>query len=566
MKRAVFALSPLVLAVSAWAQSAQDIEAAQRRAQQIQQEQAQQLKGQNEAAPKPPQGADLTRAVPEPAAPKLDAGPCLQVEQLVVQGDRWLSMGTLTSLREKYVGTCVGQSELQALMGAMTQDFFQQGLITTRVYLPEQGTQGTLTFKVIEGRIEAYEVDSDIKTWNIFPGKAGDVLNLRDIEQGLDQLNRLPVNRATMEILPGSAPGLSVVRIKNDKGSRVHGSVSYDNQGSESTGRDQIGVSVSVDNPTGLQDSVSLTYRQNIGLDLDHTGSQSLSANWLVPMGNATLGYAYSTSRYASTFQAPSGLDLLSTGDSNSHNLKADYVIWRGQQTKLTASSGLTVKESRNYLERQYLKVGSRRLSVLNVDLGLTTILGDWVVDTSVGVDTGQRWANALDDLPNLPDWAPRAQFEKYKLSVNLFRQFAVAGVPLNWSTSLTAQKSRDVLYGSEQISIGSLYSVRGFVKNAISGDTGYFVRNELSHRRSVSLADGIAPVMKLAAGYDFGRIFSSTPGVPYGALQGWFASLSFQLQGATLELQHTAPVSQSRSLFGAYEAPQTWVRLNWSF
>jgi hemolysin activation/secretion protein len=175
-----------MLAVNAWAQSSQDIEAAQRRAQQIQQEQALQLKSQNESAPKAPQGADLTRAVPEAVAPKLEGAPCIQVNQLTVQGDRWLSLGTMTRLREKYVGTCVGQSELQALMGAMTQDFFQQGLITTRVYLPEQDTQGTLTFKVIEGRIEAYELDDDIKTWNIFPGKAGDVLNLRDIEQGLD--------------------------------------------------------------------------------------------------------------------------------------------------------------------------------------------------------------------------------------------------------------------------------------------------------------------------------------------------------------------------------------------
>lgn len=49
----------------------------------------------------------------------------------------------------------------------------------------------------------------------IFPGVKGSVLQLRDIEQGLDQLNRLPSNNATMRIEPGAEAGSSRVLINN---------------------------------------------------------------------------------------------------------------------------------------------------------------------------------------------------------------------------------------------------------------------------------------------------------------------------------------------------------------
>lgn len=70
-----------------------------------------------------------------------------------------------------------------------------------------------LTVSVSEGRIESITQNGEqtpaLKM--AFPGLVGDVLNLRDIEQGMEQLNRLPSQQVTIDIQPGEQPGFSKV-------------------------------------------------------------------------------------------------------------------------------------------------------------------------------------------------------------------------------------------------------------------------------------------------------------------------------------------------------------------
>ena len=51
----------------------------------------------------------------------------------------------------------------------------------------------------------------------------------------------------------------------------------------------------------------------------------------------------------------------------------------------------------------------------------------------------------------------------------------------------MTGQRSEDVLYGPQRISIGGLSSVRGFKEQSLSGDSGGYWRNQLRWRRPVT-------------------------------------------------------------------------------
>ncbi|MGO8535994.1 POTRA domain-containing protein, partial [Rhizobium ruizarguesonis] len=51
-----------------------------------------------------------------------------------------------------------------------------------------------------------------------FPGLIGRVVNIRDIEQGLDQMNRLQANDAKSAMLPGPKDGTSILNIENRPG------------------------------------------------------------------------------------------------------------------------------------------------------------------------------------------------------------------------------------------------------------------------------------------------------------------------------------------------------------
>jgi hemolysin activation/secretion protein len=93
-----------------------------------------------------------------------------------------------------------------------------------------------------------------------FPQAAGRILNLRDLEQGLDQLNRLRSRALTIDILPGSREGFSRVElIATDHHLPVSLSLGADNSGQKSTGSRQMNAQLTVDNPFRLADQWMLS-------------------------------------------------------------------------------------------------------------------------------------------------------------------------------------------------------------------------------------------------------------------------------------------------------------------
>ncbi|WP_142794594.1 POTRA domain-containing protein, partial [Klebsiella pneumoniae] len=91
--------------------------------------------------------------------------------------------------------------------------------------------------------------DSGINTSLLFPSLTGKPLKITELEQGLDQANRLKSNHVTMDILPGSEPGGSVIRLVNQRGTPAGFSLSADNYGQKSTGRNVIRAAVTADSP-----------------------------------------------------------------------------------------------------------------------------------------------------------------------------------------------------------------------------------------------------------------------------------------------------------------------------
>ena len=79
-------------------------------------------------------------------------------------------------------------------------------------------------------------------------GAEGKPLNLRDLEQALDQINKLQSNHATMNIYPGERTGESIAVFDNEPAKRWNGYFSYDNKGQDSTGRNQAALGVGIDN------------------------------------------------------------------------------------------------------------------------------------------------------------------------------------------------------------------------------------------------------------------------------------------------------------------------------
>ena len=165
----------------------------------------------------------------------------------------------------------------------------ERGYVTSRVYLPEQNLkQGRLRLAVVPGRIHQIRLKDgpgDRGLASAFPLGAGDILNVRALEQGLEQLGRVPTQQATMEIVPGQQPGESDVAVSRSRARQLTGQLSLDDSGQPATGRLQSNASLLLGGATGFNDLLSLSWSQDAE-HLAHPRSQAHTVSWLLPWGD----------------------------------------------------------------------------------------------------------------------------------------------------------------------------------------------------------------------------------------------------------------------------------------
>ncbi|SFY29717.1 POTRA domain-containing protein, partial [Pseudomonas sp. NFACC47-1] len=133
---------------------------------------------------------------------------CFPIRTIELKGADSLSSAERERLLAPYIGQCLGVPQLNELLKVITDRYIEKGLVTSRAYLPQQDlSDGHLQVLVVEGRLEGLKgaENSRLSEGELamaFPGKVGDLVNLREIEQMVDQLNRLPSNQAQMELMP----------------------------------------------------------------------------------------------------------------------------------------------------------------------------------------------------------------------------------------------------------------------------------------------------------------------------------------------------------------------------
>ncbi len=517
----VFAYLPNV----ALAQSVDDLNRAAREGERIQREQQLQQQRDRDTVEGERQRIQLdTPAVP--AAPTSADTGCKNITDITLAGVKLMPTDDRVALITPYAGTCMSVSDIQKLLTDVTAWYVKAGYISARAYLPNQDlNSGQLQILVVEGRVEGLELDdgqeNSLNLALLFPGVIGAPLNLRDIEMGLEQAARLQSNQPTMEIKPGTEAGDSVVVIKNQPSFPLHFSLTADNQGSQSTGRTQWGATVSSDNIIGLNEFASATRRQS--RPFGETGKRSSSENYvfIVPYGYTTMTVSYSNSRYDSFTDTSGGFRLVTAGDSRNKAVKFDHVAYRSQSDRLSLSGGLTLKDTNSYAGGQLLSVASRNLSVLDVGVDYSTVVWGGAISGNFGVSRGLKIFDAQEDVSGIPDDSPHAQFTLFKIGGNYNKPFEAFAQKLSWNSALTAQYSLHGLYGSEQISIGGIYSVRGFYNESIAADDGFYLRNDLSTQIPVGAFAGYETRLKPYLGLDVGYVRPKIEGNSGGTLAG---------------------------------------------
>lgn len=494
---------------------------------------------------KPPTRIDV--APPEVSA--TDQGPCLSIHQIDVSGYHLLSSKKISQLVAPYINTCMGTRAIEVLMGKITAAYLNKGYVTSRVYLPEQDLKsGVLKLQVEEGKLTELKVTDRAQGTLSLDTALGDVkskpLNLRDLEQAIDQINRLQSNNTKMEIIPGNQPGESIVVFDNDPSKRWNGYFTYDNKGQDSTGQNQAALGLSLDNPLGLNDLFSVTYNRSLPFKINHTDSYSGSAMYIIPLGYNTFNFSASRSEYDTTLETDFN-QLLSHGETTTFSGKIDTLLHRGLNNQFRMNAGITAKDTEAFLEGVKLGVSSRKLSVFDLGFSYSDMILSGLVNVNVGYAKGLKIFNALEDQSDLSADAPKAQFDKMSYGISYFKGFNWLGQNFSISSSFSGQQAFDTLYGSEQFSIGSLYSVRGFNQNSLSGDHGYAFKNDFSLSKNYDF-NGTPIFGRHTLGLDYGKVDNKENSNYVGELSSVSLSTTFNVSNVSLELIATQPIHQS--------------------
>lgn len=467
-----------------------------------------------------------------------------------IAGAKIIPPGALNGITASYAGKCLTLEQINALLAEIGNWYLDLGYVTTRAYLPPQDlTSGVLRIVVVEGRAEElrFRPDQPVRRRLVtaFPRVKDEVLNIRDLEQGLDQLNRLPSNDAKLKLEPGTQIGGTTVIIENASAKPYRFSYTEDNSGSKSTGVRQRTLGVEIDDPLGLNDAWTLQFKPNASGSEDF-GSRTLSGSASVPYGYWTLGYSESWFRYVSTIQATTQ-SYRSTGISRQRKAALERVVFRGQDSKASLEGALIHKETRNFIADTLLETQSRKLSIAGLTLRHSTRLGGGTFNASAGYEQGLRILGAKKDHQIAAN-DPRAQFHKWSADVSYARPFQAGERNFNASTSVSGQWSPHTLFGSERVSVGGLSSVRGFKEENASGDVGGYLRNELSWyapKSGVGTLDKafgqIAPYAAIDAGWIKSDPAEDREG---GTLSGWAVGLRTLGGIVTLDITWAEPIS----------------------
>lgn len=429
-----------------------------------------------------------TPRVEQPAAPAAvgqdpaevaEIAPMFRIEHIELQGGELLPAGVLARRLRPFTGLDLGTVRIGLLLQGLNADLIEAGLITSRAYVVSQNlASGVLSLRIVPGRIEAIRYNGSVLADDALdapgvrlalPMGVGDILQLRDIEQGLDQLNRLRGRQAQVRIVPGQSPGGSVLEFVDPPPPSIWRAwLGADNQGSPATGARRLRLGLETGDLFGLNENLNLGYTGSLE-------TNALNAGLSLPWGYNTFSLLTTWSEYQSLI----GNVALLHGSSTNHAASWNRLLFRDRDTKVAADLALSVREARREINNVVL--APQKLTVLRAGINRLTrfespaLVGQWIVDG--GFSRGLDALGAMGDAGAGSGPVARARFRKLDVSGS-----AVLYLPGNWSLRGNGawQWSGVPLFSSEQIFVGGVASVRGFAESAAGGDRGGYWRTEL--------------------------------------------------------------------------------------
>ena len=474
--------------------------------------------------------------------------PCVPIYEISMVGDEVDKFNWALSAAGNARGLCLGSKGIGQVMANVQNAIIAKGYLTTRISVePQDLRSGHLILTVVPGRINELRMADDasadyvLRNANLdsnFPTGTGKILNLRDLEQGLENLRRVPSASANIEIVPGQKPGESDVVVNWQQERPIRFGVSIDDAGQASTGRYQAWGTVFLDNLLGMSDLLSITVNSDM-LFSNEKNSRNVSAYYSVPIGYYLLSVAFSDYRYRQTIIIPKIGDYEYRGKGNNLLVELSRVIYRTAASKTWVALAAFKNKSRNYFDEYTLVSQGRDLSGWEAAIGHRHYFDKFVLDSEFRYHRGTGAFGSRVHGAEYGYGVARPSIFRYNITA--YAPFTIGSRRLNYQTQVRGQFSENHLTSIDRFIIGGRYSVRGYTGDqALSGDNGVVWRNDLG----MYLGNTQHQVY---LGADFGWVWGQqTFDVPGNFLSGVALGLKGELgNNVNYDLFVSAPISR---------------------
>ncbi|MDP8162412.1 ShlB/FhaC/HecB family hemolysin secretion/activation protein [Pasteurella skyensis] len=428
---------------------------------------------------------------------------------------------------------CLNVRQINKISINLQNELIKEGWITSRILVPGQSlTEGNLLFTLITGYLNDVIISDDkASAFTAFPSSKGDILNLRDLEQGLDNMRRLPTVSTEINIIPSKEKNASDVEVKwQQRKNPIRLNISIDDSGGKSTGRYLGTISVAWDNPLHLNDILSASYTHNL------LAGQKVTD----PKGNVDKGKTYS---YSLGYSIPFGYWLVDikanhyfydqvvagvnrnyhyTGDSDQMSADLSRVLYRDNKYKITFGIGAWFKETRSYIDDAEIDVQHRKVGGWKANITQRSYFTKGILSGSLTYKRGTRAFGAIAAPEELFNEGT-AKAKIWMVDINWEMPFKWGKEKFEWHSQLHGQVNQTKLTPQDMFSLGGRYNVRGFSgEKTLSAERGWYFRNDVAWQYKDN--------HQLYLGADIGRLYgASTKNLQGNMLSG--AVLGFKGQ-----------------------------------
>lgn len=412
---------------------------------------------------------------------------CVDYAGVALNGVTYLDATTW----QKKLPKCVNDVTINQFNRDLVSAYLKAGYPHTQIDF-ENTADRKLNINVKEGRIR--EITGGSRRVNVntlFPNHKNRPLNIKYLDQGIEQANKLGGNNVSMDIYPHS-DGTASVALQNETSKPVSGSLTIDNKGGKPN-RATARLNVAIDSPLGLSDSLYIGASTNMRHGNRHY-SRSANAFYSLPYGAWTLSAYASTSRSQSVSDLPeSGLSFAYRSQSGAAGAKAERVMSRGQKHILSLYGGVDYTSQKATWGGAELKIQSPKLTSAQAGVSHTKILKTGVLMNDVNVERGR--AKNVENTPF------DKTYTKLSWNANLIQNRRLGNWVVGNRHNLSAEYGRDELYSAKQFDVVGRNSVRGFRNLSLNSNRGAYLNNTVSFRRNVSPKIYVEPFIGADAG-----------------------------------------------------------------